>query len=40
MRHYNTILSQMLKMFSRYEFQKAVFETKTEYHARGFSFWV
>jgi transposase len=39
MHHYNTILSQMLKMFSRYEFQKAVFETKTEYHARGFSSW-
>jgi transposase len=39
MHHYNIILSQMLKMFSRYEFQKAVFETKTEYHARGFSSW-
>lgn len=26
-------------MFSRYEFQKAVFETKAEYHARGFSSW-
>ena len=39
MHHYNTILSQMLKMFSRYEFQKAVFETKAEYHARGFSSW-
>lgn len=39
MHHYNTILSQMLKMFSRYEFQKAVFETKAEYHSRGFSSW-
>lgn len=39
MHHYNIILSQMLKMFSRYEFQKAVFETKAEYHARGFSSW-
>ena len=39
MHHYNTILSQMLKMFSRYEFQKAVFETKAEYHTRGFSSW-
>jgi len=26
-------------MFSRYEFQKAVSETKAEYHARGFSSW-
>lgn len=39
MQHYNTIMGQMLKMFSRYEFQKAVAETKTEYHARGFSSW-
>ena len=39
MHHYNTILSQMLKMFSRYEFQKAVSETKTEYHSKGFSSW-
>ena len=29
----------MLKMFSRHEFQKAVFQTGTEYHARGFSSW-
>ena len=29
----------MLKMFSRYEFQKAVSETGTEYHSRGFSSW-
>ena len=26
-------------MFSRHEFQKAVFQTGTEYHARGFSSW-
>jgi len=39
MHHHNTILGQMLKMFSRYEFQKAVLETGTEYHARGFSSW-
>ena len=39
MHHHNTILGQMLQMFSRYEFQKAVSETKTEYHARGFSSW-
>ena len=29
----------MLQMFPRYEFQKAVSETGTEYHARGFSSW-
>ena len=39
MHHHNTVLGQMLKMFSRYEFQKAVSETGTEYHARGFSSW-
>ena len=39
MHHHNTILGQMLKMFSRYEFQKAVSETGTEYHSRGFSSW-
>jgi len=39
MSHNHTILGQMLQMFSRFEFQKAVKETKTEYHARGFSSW-
>jgi len=39
MHHNNTILGQMLKMFSRYEFQKAVSETGTEYHSRGFTSW-
>jgi len=39
MHHYNTILSQMLKMFSRHEFQKTVSDTGTQYHARGFSSW-
>src|SRR3989338_11565023 len=39
MAHHNTILNQMLKMFSRHEFQKFVSETGTEYHARGFSSW-
>jgi len=39
MSYHNTILGQMLKMFSRLEFQKAVCETGTEYHARGFSSW-
>jgi len=29
----------MLQMFSRFEFQKAVSETGTEYHARGFTSW-
>ena len=29
----------MLQMFPRFEFQKAVSETKAEYHARGFSSW-
>lgn len=39
MHHHNTILGQMLKIFSRYEFQKAVLETGAEYHARGFTSW-
>jgi len=39
MAHHNTILGQMLKMFPRHEFQKAVSEIGTEYHARGFSSW-
>jgi putative transposase len=29
----------MLQMFSRFEFQKAVKETKTKYHSRGFRSW-
>lgn len=37
--HYHTIIGQLLQMFPRFEFQKAVTETKTEYHARGFSSW-
>jgi len=39
MAHHNTVLGQMLKMFTRHEFEKAVSETGTEYHARGFSSW-
>lgn len=39
MNHHHTLLGQMLQMFSRFEFQKAVSETKAEYHARGFSSW-
>jgi hypothetical protein len=39
MRNHHTILGQMLQLIPRYEFEKAVKETKTEYHARGFSSW-
>lgn len=39
MRKNITILGQMLQTFSRYEFGKAVKETNTERHARGFSSW-
>ena len=39
MRKNITILGQMLQTFPRYEFAKAVNETKTERHARGFSSW-
>lgn len=39
MSNHHTLLGQMLQMFSRFEFQKAVLETKTEYHSRGFSSW-
>jgi hypothetical protein len=39
MSHNHTILGQMLQMISRFEFQKAVNKTQTEYHARGFRSW-
>lgn len=39
MQNHHTLLGQMLQMFPRYEFQKAVSETKTEHHSRGFSSW-
>lgn len=39
MAHNNTLIGQMLQLFPRHEFQKAVSETGTEYHARGFSSW-
>jgi hypothetical protein len=39
MSHNHTILGQMLQMISRFEFRKAVNETQTEYHARGFRSW-
>lgn len=37
--HNHTVIGQLMQMFPRFEFQKAVQETKTEYHARGFSSW-
>ena len=39
MQNHHTLLGQMLQMFPRYEFQKAVSETRAEYHSRGFSSW-
>ena len=39
MSHHHTILGQMLQLFSRFDFQKVVETTKTEYHARGFRSW-
>ena len=39
MAHHHTILGQMLQMFSRFEFQKVVKQTKTEYHIHSFSSW-
>ncbi len=35
----STIIGQLLQMFPRFEFQKAVQSAGTEYHARGFSSW-
>jgi hypothetical protein len=34
-----SIFSQLLQLFPRTEFYRAVKETKAEYHARGFSCW-
>src|SRR5256712_14124109 len=34
-----SIFSQVLKLFSRGEFEKAVKEHKAEHHARGFTSW-
>ena len=39
MSNYHTLLGQMLQMFPRFDFQKTVSETKTEYHSRGLSSW-
>ena len=39
MSHNNTIMGQMLQLFSRHEFQKLVSETKSEYYAKSFSSW-
>jgi len=35
----HTLIGQLMQMFPRLEFQNAVKEAKTEYHARGFSSW-
>ncbi len=35
----HTIMGQIMQMFPRFEFQKAVIETGAEYHSRGFSSW-
>lgn len=39
MAHCPTILAQMLRLFSRYEFDKIVREHNTEHHARGVRSW-
>ena len=39
MKNNNTIFGQMLQFISRYEFQKAVNEYKSEKHSKGFSSW-
>lgn len=39
MSHHHTLIGQMLQMFSRFEFQKAVTASKAEYHSRGFDSW-
>jgi hypothetical protein len=38
-RRFSSILNQLLQIFSRADFQKAVEETKAERHARGFKSW-
>ena len=39
MRRFCSILNQLLQIFPRAEFEKAVTETKAERHARGFRSW-
>jgi putative transposase len=39
MSNHHTLLGQILQIYPRFEFQKAVHETGTEYYARGFSSW-
>ena len=39
MSYNHTLIGQMMQVFSRLDFQKAVSETGSEYHARGFSSW-
>jgi Transposase DDE domain/Domain of unknown function (DUF4372) len=38
-KRFSSILNQLLQIFSRTDFQKAVVETKAEHHARGFRSW-
>ncbi|MBI5359041.1 MAG: IS4 family transposase [Planctomycetes bacterium] len=37
--HNSTIFAQLMQLISRHEFQKLAKETKSEYHARGFTSW-
>jgi len=39
MSYHHTLLGQMMQVFSRLEFEKAVSRTQAERHARGFSSW-
>ena len=39
MKNNNSIFGQMLQLISRYEFQKAINEYKSEKHSKGFSSW-
>ncbi len=39
MSRFTSVFSQLLQLFSRLEFEKAVKETRAERHARGFSCW-
>ena len=39
MKRFSSIMTQLLQVFSRNEFQQAVKQTKAERHARGFASW-
>jgi len=39
MTRFCSIFSQLLQLFPRVDFQRAVVETKAERHARGFTCW-